>query len=64
MMVHAIVCQRTVQILFIFLDETRARLIEYLKKTYHLTKLPDPDEIELVIEHCCLSLSFRLLLLE
>jgi hypothetical protein len=32
----------------LFTDERRARLIEYLKKTYHLTKLPDPQEIDLV----------------
>ena len=33
---------------FYFVDERRARLIEYLKKTYHVTKLPNPQEIELV----------------
>jgi len=29
-------------------DERRGRLIEYLKKTYNITKLPNPQEIELV----------------
>ncbi|CAF3346644.1 unnamed protein product [Rotaria socialis] len=28
-------------------DERRARLIEYLKKTYNITKLPHPQEVEL-----------------
>ncbi|CAF2194495.1 unnamed protein product [Rotaria magnacalcarata] len=28
-------------------DERRARLIEYLKKTYNITKLPNPQEVEL-----------------
>lgn len=30
------------------LEERRARLIEYLKKTYNITKLPNPQEIDLV----------------
>ena len=29
-------------------DARRARLIEYLKKTYHINKLPKPHEVELV----------------
>ncbi|CAF0875266.1 unnamed protein product [Rotaria sordida] len=29
-------------------DDRRARLIEYLKKTYNITKLPNPQEMELV----------------
>ncbi|CAF4082736.1 unnamed protein product [Rotaria sp. Silwood2] len=29
-------------------DDRRARLIEYLKKTYNITKLPNPQEIELI----------------
>lgn len=32
----------------LFIDERRARLIEYLKKTYHITKLPNPQELDLV----------------
>lgn len=31
-----------------FIEDRRARLIEYLKETYHITKLPNPQEIELV----------------
>jgi hypothetical protein len=34
--------------IILFTDERRARLIEYLKKTYHITKLPDPQEIDIV----------------
>ncbi|CAF4560769.1 unnamed protein product, partial [Rotaria sp. Silwood1] len=29
-------------------DDRRGRLIEYLKKTYHITKLPNPQEMELI----------------
>ncbi|CAF0885287.1 unnamed protein product [Adineta steineri] len=29
-------------------EERRARLIEYLRKTYHITKLPNPLEMELI----------------